>query len=326
MRDKGKKLWHSNDNGRTFTKYEGNPVVENISGGNDRDPKVLWHEPTQKWVMVLFLGKGRGFAFLTSDDLKTWKQHSEIRGFHECPELFELPVDGDEKNTKWVLFGGDAKYMLGRFDGKEYTPDHKGKHQVHWGRYYASQTFSNAPDGRRIQMAWLRGLTSPGPYNQHFSFPHRLTLRTTADGVRMFAEPIEEIEKLHNGTVELEAASLADGKSLVVPVSSDLLDVRLSVELGDAKQITLDLPGRSVTYDAAAQRLGPAPLNPIDGRITIRVLADRAITEIIGNDGRVYISGGGDPEPGAGQVSVTAAGGNAKRVSLEAHQIKSIWK
>lgn len=317
---------YSNDNGRTFTKYEGNPVVKNLSGGGDRDPKVLWHEPTRKWVMALHLGKRRGIGFLTSDDLKSWELQSEIRGFHECPELFELPVDGHETNTKWVLFGGDAKYRLGDFDGKQFTPDHKGKHQVHWGRYYASQTFSNSPDGRCIQMGWLRGLESPGPYNQHLSFPHQLTLRTTADGVRMFAQPIEEIEQLRNRTAKAEAASLADGKSLAASVSSDLLDVRLSVELGDAKQITLDLPGRSVTYDAVEQRLGAAPLTPIDGRITIQVLADRAITEIIGNDGRVYISGEGEPAPNASQVTVTAHGGAAKRVSLEAHEIKSIWK
>ncbi len=315
---------YSNDNGRTFTKYEGNPVVKNLHGGRERDPKILWHEPTQKWVMVLYLDRGRQLAFLTSDNLKTWEKQSEIGDFHECPELFELPVDGDKENTRWVLFGADAKYIIGAFDGKKFTPEHKGKYRVHWGKYYASQTFNNAPDGRRIQIGWFK-VGSPGPYNQHFSFPHRLTLRKTKDGVRMFAEPIKEIQKLRKNTNSADAQALADDRPVTVPVSTDLLDVSLTVGIGDADKITLDMPGRGVTYDAGQQKLNGAPLKPKDGRITIRVLADRLLTEIIGNDGRVYISTGGKGEPNAKKVSITAHGGDAKLISLDVHELKSIW-
>ena len=91
----------------------------------------------------------------------------------------------------------DARYAIGKFDGKTFTTEHEGKHQVHYGSYYASQTFDNAPDGRKIQIGWVR-LAMPGmPFNQTFSFPHDLTLRATDDGIRMYAKPVKEIERIH---------------------------------------------------------------------------------------------------------------------------------
>lgn len=142
----------------------------------------------------------------------------------------------------------------------------------------------------------------------------------------MFAQPVREIENLRAKSHRTEAAPLADGTPLDLPVASDLLDIRLEIEPGDAKVIKLDFPGRSITYDAARLKLNEAPLAPVDGRIRIQVLADRSLTEIIGNDGRVFITAVGKPAPGGGKVSVTAQGGTARLVSLEAHELKSIWQ
>ena len=92
----------------------------------------------------------QNIAFYTSTNLKDWDKQSHLPGYFECPELFELPIDGNKENTRWVIFAADARYTIGQFDGLRFTPDHEGKHQVHYGPYYASQTFENAPDGRRI--------------------------------------------------------------------------------------------------------------------------------------------------------------------------------
>ena len=333
----GECIAYSQDNGATFTYYEKNPVVRH----RGRDPKVIWYEYDQgekpldeaagklggHWVMTVFdeRGKfGRNAAFYTSTDMKEWTVQSHLPGYYECTELFELPVDGERKNTRWVVYAADAKYAVGSFDGKTFTPDHEGKHQVHWGPYYASQTFDNPPDGRKIQVGWLR-VGAPGPYNQHFSFPHRLTLRKTADGVRMYAKPIKEIEQLRTKSKQAQAQKLAADKPVTLGIGSDLLDVRLTVEVGDAKTIVLNLPGRTIKYDANAQQLNGAPLKPMGGKISIQVLADRSLTEIVGNDGRVFISGGGPKKLDAKEISVVAQGGNAKLVTLEAHELKSIW-
>lgn len=333
----GESVAYSTDGGESFTWYEGNPVVKH----NGRDPKVIWYayDDTDKplsetakklgghWVMVVYDEHPeyqRNAAFYTSTNLKEWTEQSHLPDYFECTELFELPVDGNTQNRRWIVFAADAKYAIGTFDGKAFTPEHEGKHQVHWGRYYASQTFDNAPGGRRIQMGWLQ-VPSPGTYNQHFSFPHELTLRTTEDGIRMFAKPIEEIEQLRTKSNEAKPQELSDGKPVALPVSSDLLDVRLTFEVGTATSIEVTLPGRTIKYDVKAQKLNDASLKPIDGRVSIQVLADRSLTEIIGNDGRVFISGDGPAKIAASEVSVTAIGGDAKLLSLEAHELKSIW-
>ena len=110
------------------------------------------------------------------------------------------------------MFAADARYAIGTFDGRTFTPEHEGKHQVHHGDYYASQIFSNAPDGRRIQIGWAR-IAMPGmPFNQTFSFPHELTLRSTADGIRMFAEPAKEIRSLYKETHSIRNQELTEAQ------------------------------------------------------------------------------------------------------------------
>jgi len=337
---RGEAIAYSTDGGETFTYYEGNPVVEH----KGRDPKVIWYaydaqdtplddkakELGGHWVMAVYdehPQHGRNAAFYTSTNMKDWTKQSHLPGYFECTELFELPVDGNPENTRWIVFAADARYAVGRFDGKVFTPEHEGKHQVHHGPYYASQTFDNAPDGRRIQMGWVKIHSAGPPYNQHFSFPHELTLRATPDGIRMCAKPVKEIEKLHATSHRAEAQDLAAGKTVSVPVGSDLLDVRLEVEAGTAHRIVLDLPGRSVAYDVRGRKLQKGPLDPVDGKVRIQVLADRSLTEVCGNDGRVAIVGGGPAKiESPGPVTVTAHGGEARLVSLEVHELKSIWR
>ncbi|HJN08520.1 MAG: glycoside hydrolase family 32 protein [Pirellulaceae bacterium] len=333
----GEAIAYSTDGGDTFTYYENNPVVEH----KGRDPKVTWYEYDKDdkalddearalgghWVMVVYdenEDQGRNAAFYTSTNMKQWTEQSHLPGYFECTELFELPIDGDETESRWIVFAADAKYAVGTFDGKTFTPEHEGKHQVHWGPYYASQTFDNAPDGRKIQMGWLR-VGSPGPYNQHFSFPHRLTLRTTEEGIRMFAKPIKEIEDLRARSNQARSQDLVADQPVTLPAGSDLLDVRVTVEVGNASAIVLNLPGRSIKYDVKGQKLNGTPLKPMDGKISIQVLADRSLTEIIGNDGRVFISGPGPTKLDETGVSVVAEGGNARLVNMEAHELKSIW-
>lgn len=334
----GEAVAYSTDGGDTFTYYEKNPIVKH----KGRDPKVIWYEydkddtplsDTAKklgghWVMVVYdekPGIGKNAAFYTSTDMKEWTEQSHTPSYFECTELFELPVDGNKKNTRWVIFAADARYAIGAFDGRTFTPEHEGKHQVHWGSYYASQTFSNSPDGRRIQIGWAK-IGAPGPYNQHFSFPHRLTLRTTEDGIRMFAKPIKDIEKLHAKSTEADERGLEAGKPVWLSVGSDLLDVRLTVEVGGAREIILEIPKRMVKYEVEQGKLNGVPLKPVDGKISMQVLADRSITEIVGNDGRIYITCAGHPKQEVEKISVVANGGNAKLISFEAHEVKSIWQ
>ncbi len=321
---RGECIAYSNDRGRTFTEYEGNPVVKH----RGRDPKIIWYEPGQHWVMAVYSdhNEKRTITFHTSKNLKEWELASRIDGYYECPEIFELPVDGDPGTTRWVVFAADARYALGEFDGKVFTPLHEGKHRVHHGAYYASQIFSNAPGGRRIQIGWAR-IAMPGmPFNQTFTFPHELTLRTTDDGVRLFAEPVREIEKLSRQKHAVEDRPLAADTPVDVAVGGELFDVRASFELGSAKKVGLDIGGNRIVYDVQAKKLHGADLAPVDGRVDIRVLADRPMLEVIGNRGRVSITGGRAKRGAVSSIRAFAEGGAARLVRLEAHELRSIWK
>jgi fructan beta-fructosidase len=270
---------------------------------------------------------GRAIAIYNSKDLKNWELKSKVSGYYECAEIFELPIDGDKKNTRWVIFAADAQYVIGKFDGQTFTPDHKNKHKVHYGNYYASQLFSNAPDDRKIQIGWTRGIAMPGmPFNQTFSFPHELSLRTTEDGIRMFAEPVKEIAKIHGKKRNKKNKTITEAKPITVKVSGDLLDVTATFKLAGAKTIGLDIGGNLIEYNVTTGKLMNAPLKPIDGKITIRVLIDRPMMEIIGNNGRVYIT---LERPIKGNIKTVKAftkGGKAKLLTLKANELNSTWK
>ncbi len=321
---RGECLAYSNDRGRTFVEYEGNPVVRH----NGRDPKIIWHEPTKHWVMAVYDEPDKdtkNIAFYTSPNLKEWTLASKLPGYFECPEIFELPVDGNPKNTRWVVFAGDAKYAIGKFDGRTFTPEHDGKHQVQYGAYYASQTFSNAPQGRRVQIGWAR-IDMPGmPFNQTFTFPHELSLRTTADGIRLFAEPVREVSLLHEKKHQLQGQALTAEKPVDVAVGNQLLDIRATFDIEKAREVGLDIGGNLIRYDVAAAKLNEAQLKPESGRVMVQVLVDRPMLEICGNAGRVVIT---SPRTKLGDISRVRAfanGGEAKLVNLDVYELKSIW-
>ena len=346
----GEALAYSNDRGRTFTYYKGNPVLKHP--GND--PRAIWYKYGKNdqpisaaarklgghWVMAVYDFKrefDKNIAFYTSTDLKSWTEQSHLPGYAECPEILELPVDpsassdsagtsGDRQDTRWVVFGADAQYAVGQFDGKTFTPEHEGKHRVHYGDYFASQTFSNPPDGRVIQIGWAR-INLPGmPFNQAFTFPHRLTLRKTPDGIRMFAAPIQEIAKLRKKTHSAGPADLAADLPAILDVSGELFEVRAEFALGQAKGVGLDIGGNRVSYDVAAGKLNGAPMTPVDGKVAMQVIVDRPMIEICGNDGAVYITSRRGKLGDVSAVKAFANGGPARLISLEVHELESIWK
>lgn len=325
---RGECISYSNDGGTTFTEYEGNPVVKH----QGRDPKIIWYEPGQHWVMAVYdesdivdSKKIRKISIYNSKDLKNWELKSKIPDYYECAEIFELPVDGDKSNTRWIIFAADAKYAMGKFDGQTFTPDHKGKHQVHYGKYYASQLFSNAPDNRKIQIGWAR-IDMPGmPFNQTFSFPHELTLRTTDDGIRMFTEPVKEIKKIYKKTHTVNNKKITEDIPVKVDISGDIFDVTATFKLLDAKVVGLDIGGNRIEYKVDEGKLQDASLEAIDGKITIRVLIDRPMMEIVGNDGRVYITDERAIKGDVGSIKVFTQGGKAKLLKLEINELNSIW-
>ncbi|MCG7852935.1 MAG: glycoside hydrolase family 32 protein, partial [Methanosarcinaceae archaeon] len=358
----GESIAYSTDDGNTFTYYEKSPFLHHAG----RDPKVIWYEynandtPLNErakelgghWVMAVFdetrtNPKDRPSMYIqfhTSINMRDWTYQDHLLGYFECPELFELPVDKGANGTRWVVFGANSEYQIGEFDGRSFKPDHEDKCRLHYGKYYAAQTFDNTPDGRKIQIGWVR-IPSPGPYNQHFSFPHRNTLRTTSDGIRMFAEPIKEITKLHGKKNNISPQALPDGITKSTSVNGRLFDIRTDFDIGTAKSVVISAGNVTITYDALNKTLihnkakaslkDAVPLEPINGKITMQILIDNSILEIIGNNGRIYLTDGYCNCPkscdlskehkyqGAiDKITIQANGGSAKLNSFIAYEMK----
>ncbi len=319
----------STDAGRTWTEEPGNPVVKH----RGRDPRLLWHAPSKRWVMAVYdEEKGRTIAFYTSADRKAWRFESRIGEFFECPDLFELPIDGDTKKTKWVLYGADGRYVVGTFDGKTFTAE-PGRHRLWHGPFYAAQTFSNAPAGRRIQIGWAQ-IDFPGmPFNQQMTFPVELRLRTTPDGVRMFAEPVAELAKLQRQTAAIAGdqwQTVIAGKPLTTRVGGALLDIRAdAAPIRRAALRHRRARGIPIAYDAKKQTLTcgkvTAPVALDGGTLRLRMLVDRASVEVFANDGRVALIAGVSPSRENTSVAVFTEGGDADVRNARVTALRSAW-
>jgi len=325
--------------GRTFTKYSGNPVLKQITGGN-RDPKVFWHEPTQKWVMVLYVelqGK-HTIHFFTSPNLRDWTLASVTEGIagtaylFECPDFFELPIDGDATNQKWVLLGANSEYAVGTFDGIKFTPE-QSKLPGHRGRgFYAPQTFSDIPksDKRRIQIGWFQTETRGMSFNQSMTIPLELKLVSTDDGPRMTFTPIEQLEALRTKTTTFEAMVLKPGdRNPLDDLELELLEIRTEIEPGNASEIVFNVRDAMIIYQTAKQEISvdgqraAAPL--LEGKLRLTIYGDRTGLEVFVSDGLCYLPIPFNTNPENRKVFLESRGGAARVRKLEVHQLRSAW-
>ena len=321
---------YSLDKGRTWTKYEKNPVIDSGKLWNTvdtRDPKVFWYGPNKEWVMIL--NERDGHSIYTSADLKEWKYESHVTGFWECPELFELPVDGNPQNTMWVMYGASGTYMLGDFDGKVFTPKH-GKYYYCGGSIYAAQTFTGIPesDGRRIQIGWDR-INHPNlPVNGCMTLPTELTLRTTKDGVRLFCNPIKELNSLEQEGIKAENLTAEQANRLLAPYAdNDVIRIRFTMKLSHATSAGLSFNGQNlVDYDMNGNRINGVFYSPEDMtnmELTADLIVDRTAVDLFIDNGAYahYMQREGKNKDG-----YLFWGNNIEIKSLQINPMKSIWK
>ena len=227
---------YSNDNGRTFTKYEGNPVLTPFDGLKDfRDPKVFWYEKGKCWYMIVSADKET--RFYKSKNLKKWTYVSAFgKGLgqqpcqYECPDFFQLPVNGDKKKMKWVMtmninpgcwFGGSAtEYFVGDFDGKNFTcPDANEVKWLDWGKdHYATVTFSNTGD-RVLGITWMSNwqYANLTPFKQNRGangLPRELKLYEKNGKYYVSEDVAPEVYALRKDTKNVADASVSDEKML----------------------------------------------------------------------------------------------------------------
>ena len=222
---------YSQDEGKTWTKYKGNPVLANPGISDFRDPKVMWYGPQKKWVMTLAT-KDR-ITFYSSPDLKIWNRDSDFGkdlgahgGVWECPDLFPLEHNGTKV---WVLLvsinpgasngGSGTQYFLGNFDGKQFTPVDTTTRWIDYGTdNYAGVTFSNTGK-RTIFMGWMSNWqyaqdVPTTSWRSAMTIPRELELKTVNDKMFLASKPVREFNNLLKGTVSLKDVNAKNSYNL----------------------------------------------------------------------------------------------------------------
>jgi fructan beta-fructosidase len=258
-------LAFSLDRGRNWTKFAGNPVLD-IGSRAFRDPKVFWHRPSGRWVMVTVLADERKVRLWGSTNLKRWEQFSDfgpagsITGVWECPELFEVPIEG-EKASRWVLkvdvnagapFGGSGgQYFVGRFDGIAFRPEKPGPDSsrlwLDYGKdFYAAQAWNNAPGDQPIWIAWMNNWQydneiPTSPWRGAMTVPRSLSLRKRPEGLRLVQTPVAGLQSLRGPRQTIAGRPLPPGD---VPLTADgvqgvAIEIIAEFEPGDTESFGL---------------------------------------------------------------------------------------
>ena len=358
---------YSTDNGRSFTKYENNPVL--TSDARDfRDPKVFWHKETQRWIMLLAVGQE--MQIFSSSNLKDWAFESsfgEGQGTHggvwECPDLFELPVDGTNEK-KWVLlcnlnpggpFGGSAtQYFVGTFNGKEFVNESPSKTKwMDWGKdHYATVTWSDAPDNRRIAIAWMSNWqyandVPTSQYRSPNSVPRDLSLFTVDGETYLQSAPSPELLKLRdiskkrsfkvNGTRTIKDMIAGNEGAYEIELTienqhADVIGFRLYNDKGEEVDMQYDMKEKKFSMDR--RKSGEVGFNENFPMLTwttiesgkdelkLRLFVDKSSVEAFGDGGRFVMTNQVFPSEPYTHIDFYSKGGAYKVDSFVIYKLK----
>jgi len=337
----------SNDGGKSWHDYRANPVANPTGGTSPRDPCVFLYEPTNTWILAIYEG---GTTFYGSKDLIKWERLSNVGFGYECPDVFELPLDGDEKNRKWVLQDANGAYLVGQFDGKQFVKE-QDPLVMDMGRdFYAAQTFfhPNLPGDDLIQIAWndcWNGGVGEKGWERNATFPVVVGLVTHDGKMRITRTPIKAIEQLYKGEpTKLSGATIREGENLLKDIRSKTFDMTAVFDLKGttAESIDFQIAQVKFKYDIAEQRMcvglpggkvhrvpgvsKDLTLKPDeDGMLQIRMLVDWAQLEVFSAGGVFSASYHLGFTPDDSTIVLSATGGEVKLVSLVFNEVDSIW-
>ncbi len=289
-------LAYSTDGGCTFRKYAKNPILPTLAKGN-RDPKVVWSEEARCYIMALFLTYEEGYALFRSDDLLHWEMLQTLRleGDGECPDLYPLCVNGNPDDVKWVFNGAKYYYHVCEWDGQRFRPVQPMQKLNYSPDFYAAQTFSNVPDGRRIGMAWERNIEfpSPAPFSSQMSIPYELTLKKTGDRYFLCALPVKEIAAVCEDGGSCGPFLVGPEREFEMALTKGACDISFSLGDGESGPIQIELFGHridvdpqenAVTFGRKDARLR-MPFSASGAEKSLRIVADRCSMELFTDGG-----------------------------------------
>ncbi len=350
---------YSLDGGQTWTKYEANPIMPPLLK-DFRDPKVIWHAPTQRWVMVIAAGKA--IHFYTSSNLLHWTLTQPFSialesGVWEVPDLFPLVLDD---HVKWVLIisvgdgapagGSGTFYLLGAFDGATFTPDTVEPLWFDYGTdNYACTTWYNAPHEQRLFIGWMSNwryanITPTSPWRSGMTLPRELRLVHTDAGIRMAQVPVD-LRPLHLETLYTAHDQPLQQGTLELPVYGRKLEIVAQLTLTDADRFSIQLhadehDALTLTLDRAHNRLilrrpsaeienypleFSAPIDLSTSALDLRIVLDESSLEVFAQQGTVVMTAQTFGNPHSDGVRLISEGGITHLNALSIHALDTTW-
>lgn len=353
----------SNDRGRTWTKYRRNPVLD-LHLSSFRDPKVFWSAHKRRWTMLVALPERHKVRLYASPDLKRWTAISEFGpagatgGEWECPELFELPIQGST-DTRWVLKvglnpggragGSGEQYFIGSFNGQRFENDNPSSLTL-WTDYgkdcYCALTFNGLPaHASPVMIGWMdnwqyAGKLPTAPWRGQMTLPRKLSLRATSDGIRLVQSPLDGLAALRSEKVDLANPVALPERTYQLTVTHDLGSAG---EIGWkllAKDDTYTIVGYNrrkhvlfvdrthsgeVTFSKDFPARIEAPLHLPGSILTLNIVVDRSSLEVFADNGRVAMTNLVFPAEGANGLQFYSKGGE-QDVQSSSPPPASLWR
>ncbi|MCL1822376.1 MAG: glycoside hydrolase family 32 protein [Prolixibacteraceae bacterium] len=342
----GQRIAYSNDKGTTWKKYDKNPIISEDDTKDAIGPKVFWYEPGQFWVMLLTRNldndeRKKGFSIYTSANLTDWNYESHVAGFKGSADLIEVKVNNRSDDKRWVLISGNGDYMLGAFDGKTFLAETIRMKCDFGDNYDSPQTFVNIPesDGRIIQIACMSDADFKDmPFSGLMTFPSQLSLKKINSGTFLIRQPIDEIERLYEKTHSWENKKLIPGINfnLLKSVKGDCLRIKGQFDLmnceafGFVLRLYKKTSGVELTYNVKRQVLSifgqSVPLEPVDNKISLDILIDRASIEVYANNGRAVMTNSYMPDDYGLDYFLYNTGGEINVDKLEITGLNTVWR
>ncbi|MFM2231005.1 MAG: Levanase [Bacteroidota bacterium] len=352
-------LAYSLDEGKTWVKYEGNPVLNNSGEQDFRDPKVFWNSETRQWNMVLAVGDH--IRIFSSSNLKKWNKESDFKpqndlvnlGVWECPDLFSLQTQ--DGTTKWVLIvnhgdkcpngGSGTRYFIGDFDGKTFTPTQPSLWMDHGTDFYAAVTFANVPNNQRILLGWMSNWqyatkVPTDVWRSAMTLPRTLTLEKKND---QFFIKQAFLPVIHDNQNELYKAIIAklpferkrlDLSAAEVSFGTAAKDFKITLSNSANEQFVISLQSGVLTLDRSqsgqvgfSDVFGPKiqTMSIAETATSVQLLMDAASIEILINDGSYSMTNLYFPIQPYSDIKIESESASMLK-NLEIKSLPSIWK
>ena len=280
-------LAYSTDNGETFVKYDKNPIVPHIIGGN-RDPKIQWSDELGKYTMSLYLD-GKDYCIFASDNLLNWEKIADVKTplDDECPDFYPLPVDGE---TKWVFSGAHDSYIIGVIKDGTFVPEQENlPYHIGPGFSYAAQSYSGTGE-RRIKIPWGTNRAPGAVFNCQMGIPTQMFLKNVDGTIRLGSLPVKETELLECSEWNRNSFTGQGNIALGKPVEKAAVRVKLTIDPA-SDDFTFSCFGMDIKFSPKNNTYShgecTAPLS-YDGEMNADIIFDTLGAEIFADNGLIY--------------------------------------